>query len=203
MENSRQLVQRNKVELSGRGELSPRDSALMNILNTTAQTLRAELTPEAVQLWKHLLEPFPIEEIRSAFLEHIKTERFFPLPAEILTSIAASQRYKCDKEAERQTWEEKKRIEAARAAGQLVGIAEIRKALMDVVTAAPQITPVPVPIVRPKPFSQPLTEEQRRDRFEMLRRQASSLARHSERTPNRLGESGSDLAQTQEQVGSP
>ena len=47
----------------------------------------------------------------------------------------------------------------------------------------------PVPTVRPKPFSQPLTDDQRRERYEMLTQQAQSLRRvegqpHSEDTAN-------------------
>ena len=141
MESNRQLVPVSKAELSARGELSPKDSALMNILNTTAQTLRTELTPEAVHLWKHVLAPYPIEQIRLAFLEHVKTERFFPLPAEILTLIEAEQRRKREMDADRHRRQERAQIEAARAAGQLIGIDEMRKALLEVVNRSSALPP--------------------------------------------------------------
>ena len=61
----------------------------------------------------------------------------------------------------------------------------------------------PVPTVRSKPFSQPLTDAQRRERYEMLRQQAAYLrpaqARHIEGMPNQSGESHSDPLGTLEQ----
>lgn len=58
-----------------------------------------------------------------------------------------------------------------------------------------EIKPVHAPIVQPKPFSQPLTETQRRDRYEQLKRQAESL-RPGQAQPSHKNAGGSSALQT-------
>ena len=71
------------------------------------------------------------------------------------------------------------------------------KQLSDGTNERQEIKPVQPRTFEARPIPQPLTDAQRRDRYEMLRQQAASLrpaaARHSERTPSPTVERGSEV----------
>jgi hypothetical protein len=72
---------------------------------------------------------------------------------------------------EYQAWSAVERVDP----GHMLTTVTEPKQLMTATPVQEQIKPAPVPVVRPKTVPQPLTDAQRRDRFEMLKQQAASL----------------------------
>jgi sulfite reductase alpha subunit-like flavoprotein len=121
MKVSKKLKLASKAELNEQGQLLADNLALANILNTTAQTLQAELTDETVNFWKFLLKDYSILDVRAAFFDYVQTEKYFPKPIDILYSLDRI-RTKKDKAYNEATREADRRMEqAARERGELFG----------------------------------------------------------------------------------
>ena len=73
-----------------------------------------------------------LEILQSAFREHRRQSKFFPTISEIGDLIRAEKRYRREVSEAQQHRQERIELERARAAGQLVGITEIRAALLEV-----------------------------------------------------------------------
>lgn len=75
---------------SSRGLDSMRQIAV--IVAQTAEILKAELSPAEAAFWSELLNPYPVERIKAAFSKHIRTETFFPKPAQIFALLDGDQK---------------------------------------------------------------------------------------------------------------
>ena len=121
MKVSKKLKLASKAELNEQGQLLADNLALANILNTTAQTLQAELTDETVNFWKFLLKDYSILDVRAAFFDYVQTEKYFPKPIDILYRLDRIRTRK-DKAYSEATREADRRMEqAARERGELFG----------------------------------------------------------------------------------
>jgi hypothetical protein len=69
----------------------PDKERLTAILHQTAGVYDKPLTKSVVALWLNILDGFGIDAIADAFTTHIKTQRWFPRPAEILEQLEARQ----------------------------------------------------------------------------------------------------------------
>jgi hypothetical protein len=116
---------------------------LNGLLNATARVLRKELTAQELLLWERLLSNCRIDGLEWAFAEHLRSSKFFPMPAEITelyeTWIAAEHEKK-RVAAER---EEREETERRRDRGETFGIAEVRREFNRIVSATSMPAPEP------------------------------------------------------------
>jgi hypothetical protein len=82
------------------------------MLMIAADTLSKEISQAETKLWTGLLSQFPADVIEQAFVEHLRLEKFFPKPAEIIersNSIMRVRREQREAEERRRELAERKR----------------------------------------------------------------------------------------------
>jgi hypothetical protein len=95
---------------------------LNGILTATAQVMRKELTSGELLLWERLLANLQIEGLKWAFTEHLRSSKYFPVPAEITELYATWSRAERDKQKAAEEREQRAEDERRRARGEMCGI---------------------------------------------------------------------------------
>lgn len=57
---------------------------IATILHRTADVYDKDLKPSTIEVWLNLLEPYDADSVSRAFTKHVKSQRWFPRPADIL-----------------------------------------------------------------------------------------------------------------------
>jgi hypothetical protein len=166
--------------------MSSSEMASAMILLATG-VLRATVTDEEAQYWRGTLLQYPAPAIRWAFLEYLRTGKYFPRPADIVELLDQWIRDRRDEHEAQKRRLEAATLETARRHGDLFGWGDVLqrcKALLErmAMPAAPEGQRQ-----RLKEQVRPLTRKSMRDimepriipeaRREQLRQQAASLKR--------------------------
>jgi hypothetical protein len=98
---------------------------LNGILTVSAQMTRKELEPRELLLWERLLGNYRIEGIEWAFAEHLRTSRFFPVPAEITELYSTWVKAEQDRKRAAKARVDHEETERRRARGEMIGLADV------------------------------------------------------------------------------
>jgi hypothetical protein len=108
---------------------------LNGILTTTAQVTKKELTPGELLLWEQLLSSYQTEGVQWAFMEYLRTGKFFPAPGEITELYSIWVTEENNKKRDAAARRDREETERRRARGETIGIHDVLREFNEIVSA--------------------------------------------------------------------